>query len=74
MTSTRVRIAVAVSENGESAWWGGVSLNNGDMEAESLDLLHQLAPGERREIVWVEADIPLPSKPQTIEGEVQTDG
>ena len=70
--TVRVRIAVAVDEEGLWVCEGG-SLFHGD---EAANGLKNLLPGDypRRQaarLTWVEADVPLPEPPATVEGEAQ---
>lgn len=68
METVRVRIAVAVTHEGEwnSCGWGRPGKDVSDADKMAL-AVETMPDGESR--YWVEADIPLPSPP-TIEGTV----
>ena len=63
--TVRVRIAVAVNDVGE--WTARGWLDADDEDAAFAARVSHAEPSSQ--IVWVEADIPLP-RPQTIPGEV----
>ena len=62
----RVRIAVAVSPNGEWAA-AGYSGNKSDNDVKEMVFIDGLPDGEQ--FHWIEADVPIPQV-ETIEGKV----
>lgn len=68
--TVRVRIAVAVDENGNYAAHGNsIDGNMAHARWARRDLTNAAEGGAVR-IEWVEADVPLPLPPQTIQGSV----
>lgn len=70
METRRVRIAVAMNCAGE---WYAVGWENGDPEDMSEQAMEANSYGEAAdagEVVWVEADVPLPREHRTVTGKV----
>lgn len=66
--TVRVRIAVAVSDEGD--WCARGLSGSQDSDAVDSAFMH-LSPARSHEAVhWIEADVPIPT-PQTIQGEAK---
>lgn len=70
--TVRVRIAVAIDGDRH---WAAYSWGTGDQLGQSVaetlaTVTEMMSDHEDSEIRWVEADIPLPPPPQTIQGAV----
>lgn len=69
MTTTRVRIAVAIWPSGEWHCFGGGKASDADLQAE----MEQFLADDGYTVRWIEADVPIPTKPPdlpVIEGEI----
>ena len=71
--TVRVRIAVAIDENGDWIANGDRKELRGRIKSEVLEWFAEAYKREAREVVWVEAYVPIPSPTPdsaTVEGKV----